>query len=713
MKIIKMENCYGIKNLNWFKKKNIKNALVYAPNGTFKSSFATAFSKWGEVCDRLNPDKKYTAEIEIEGRTYKNTDEFKNVIVYSSDVDCTEGLEDTIKELISSNVDQHSILKLKEEIGNHQKKVDGIFNKPKISKKNLELIGYNKEKYTANELIEYLTMIMDAKVITDLENTLSFTKQFPKYYDIFDEEDFQEALNLYQDKVNKKIQSDFFDEAFDEVQAEKLLKQIKSSFFLSKDKSRIIKIKDIEYTDDKELENFFNSKLEEILEDENVKVKYQAVVKILGKKSSELLNSFKKYPKVLMNLPKGKNQIIYSYIKKSCEISNEDINNAIRDLNRIKNEIEKIYERAAENKSLFEKITEEYISAFDPIFEIKIEDKKSVLIGKKKLEIVFRHKRDEDENSKKSHQEIESCLSSGQKSILRILDFMFKYEQMKQKYKEKKFLVILDDIVETFDYRNRNGFLMYIDKMIEDKSCELIIMTHNFEFFQRVKRYLGKDGIIVGVGCSNFGEVTVEVNRAISIDVSRYISNIKDVKHLLAAIPFVREVSSIMSTDKNAKIVSKGLTKALHFKEGTDNILVKDIIEYYSKMNIKVNEISEEERNEKYLIKLEEISQVIKGDKYYYLPDKIILSIASRVFLEKKYINEDFEMISGCEENQTKYLYNNYKTDKNENINKLMKKVLLYTSDFIHVNTFMYEPLVDIDPKELVELFSDIQKYTE
>ncbi len=76
-----LENCYGIKkldytannanNTNCFNFTKNKTCIIYAPNGTMKTSFANTFmvySKGGKTSnlDRINPSNKSTVEIKDE-----------------------------------------------------------------------------------------------------------------------------------------------------------------------------------------------------------------------------------------------------------------------------------------------------------------------------------------------------------------------------------------------------------------------------------------------------------------------------------------------------------------------------------------------------------------------------------------------------------------------------------------------------------------------
>ena len=60
-------------------------------------------------------------------------------------------------------------------------------------------------------------------------------------------------------------------------------------------------------------------------------------------------------------------------------------------------------------------------------------------------------------------------------------------------------------------------------------------------------------------------------------------------------------------------------------------------------------------------------------------------------------------------DNQTKNLILGYKQIATEDNAKLMSEVSIMTSENIHLNSFMYEPLLDMDIQELLNLYQRIK----
>ena len=99
------------------------------------------------------------------------------------------------------------------------------------------------------------------------------------------------------------------------------------------------------------------------------------------------------------------------------------------------------------------------------------------------------------------------------------------------------------------------------------------------------------------------------------------------------------------------------------------------------------------------------------------LENKIVLSIAIRLNAEKfmiELINDD-DFVKGISSNQTwellqkfEEIYNNEKK-----VLEVVKRVNLITPENIHINSFMYEPIIDMGDGELKKLYEETKKLKE
>lgn len=96
------------------------------------------------------------------------------------------------------------------------------------------------------------------------------------------------------------------------------------------------------------------------------------------------------------------------------------------------------------------------------------------------------------------------------------------------------------------------------------------------------------------------------------------------------------------------------------------------------------------------------------------LENKIVLSIAIRLKAEEYMIGKipDFKKIT-ITSNQTSQLLGHFKnTNSDKNTITVLERVNLMTPENIHVNAFMYEPLIDISVLHLIALYKKVNQLT-
>ena len=89
------------------------------------------------------------------------------------------------------------------------------------------------------------------------------------------------------------------------------------------------------------------------------------------------------------------------------------------------------------------------------------------------------------------------------------------------------------------------------------------------------------------------------------------------------------------------------------------------------------------------------------------LEDKIVLSIALRLKAELflKNILTSNGISLECSRNQTREWIKKALTHLNDKQIAMLEKINLITPESIHVNAFMYEPLIDVPNWQLIELY--------
>jgi len=110
------------------------------------------------------------------------------------------------------------------------------------------------------------------------------------------------------------------------------------------------------------------------------------------------------------------------------------------------------------------------------------------------------------------------------------------------------------------------------------------------------------------------------------------------------------------------------------------------------------------------------------------LENKILYAILIRLYAEQIMIREISLMnpsaVPELSQNQLGRLYRLFKNSLNtlpthlsggrarlENIQRILNKVCIMTPESIHFNSFMYEPIIDMDIVELQDLYSRLQDF--
>jgi hypothetical protein len=94
------------------------------------------------------------------------------------------------------------------------------------------------------------------------------------------------------------------------------------------------------------------------------------------------------------------------------------------------------------------------------------------------------------------------------------------------------------------------------------------------------------------------------------------------------------------------------------------------------------------------------------------LENKIVLAMATRIATERFMIRRiaDDAFIAGLTANQTQALIKKFKQKfpGEDDAIRVLDRVALMTPENIHVNAFMYEPIVDMSEEHLKRLYTEV-----
>ena len=373
-----------------------------------------------------------------------------------------------------------------------------------------------------------------------------------------------------------------------------------------------------------------------------------------------------------------------------------------------------------ENKTK-DNVLDIFKSRFTVPFNIEVPNMEDVVLNNELPEFKFEYRDLEtDEKVPIARKNLEKILSQGEKRALYLLNIINDLEAIKQQ--NKSVLIITDDIAESFDYKNKYAILEYIQDLASDENLNFIILTHNFDFFRTCSARM-REMINPRMVSREKGALKIENPRYVfknpfsEIKKGIYKNNDNDI---ITAIPFIRNLIEYANSMEDENY--KKLTSLLHIKKDTLNITVKDLENIFEKsvtFSEKLNFSNGREDEKVYDLIVKTAKNIVKsGESSIDLDGKIILSMAIRLLAERFMINEITVVDKSGnvleevykQNNQTGKLLGQYKklcSEQHDNI-LLMNKVSLMSSENIHINSFMFEPIIDMSIKSLVDLFGRV-----
>lgn len=711
---VEFENCYGIKKLSFNFEFQNKAFAIYAPNGVMKTSFAKSFydvSKNKQPQDLVFINRKSICDIQVDGNlinlnnilvidSYNPSFKSEKISTLLANKELKEEYEKVHKEIGKSKNDL--VKKLSESSGIATKKIeetiDDNFNS-NFYNTMLELKDELKKEINFKFLrqIQYKT-IFDAKVLNVISGN-EFIANIEDY------------IKAYDELIEK---SPYLRKNFDFSNADNIKKQLDTNNFFTTGHSVNLNdgVKKTEYLSAKELEDAINNEKKQLLSDEHLKEKFNSIENKLT--NSELRN----FRKCLIENQKliAELQDIKSLAKKMwiayLSQHEEYYNDFITKYQLGAEKIQKITQKAKTEKTDWENVVSIFNNRFSHLpFSAIIANKEDVILKGSVESLQFIFKDDSEEKIYNNQTEILNILSTGECRALYILNIIFEIEARKKEGSEN--ILIIDDIADSFDYKNKYAIIEYLKYISEYENFYMIILTHNFDFLRTLE---GRSVTIYKqclIAMKNNTEIELKNMEYIKNPfINNWKNNLKDPKKLLASIPFLRNIIEYTHGSTNKDYLT--LTSLLHKKSNTDNISIKDIKTIFNEY-IKGVEITGFDETCKVIdLLFYEANKCLTAADGINLENKIILSIAIRVKSEIFMIREiaDDNFVIDSSKNPMWKLLKKYQELYNNKLDEIaiLKRVNLITSENIHVNSFMYEPILDMGDWELRNLYSEVRK---
>jgi hypothetical protein len=408
----------------------------------------------------------------------------------------------------------------------------------------------------------------------------------------------------------------------------------------------------------------------------------------------------------LKNLGSLKQKIWISYLKDYKDL----YINILKEYRQGKDELNKIIEQANTEETQWRGVIDIFNKRFSVPFILTIKNQDDVILKRDVPAIAFVFK-DPDGETSVEKSNLLQALSSGEKKALYILNIIFEVQARKEDKQETLFIV--DDIADSFDYKNKYAIIQYLKEISEEPIFYQIILTHNFDFFRTVESRKVVDYPNCLFSYKTENEVKLEKASGIKNPfINDWKQNISNLKKLVASIPFVRNIIEYTRGEDDADY--KKLTSLLHWKYDSDSFLMSSLKEIFENTITGVN-FPTDNQTDKVIDKIfQEAESCLIASEGINFENKIVLSIAIRLKAEKFIVNKinDPSFVSSITSNQTIALFKKYKSKNPSEIKnlKILEQVNLMTPENIHLNSFMYEPILDMSDQHLRDLYKKTKK---
>ncbi len=713
---VDLKNCYGIKSLQYdFNFSTGNTFLLYAPNGAMKTSLAKVFkdiSQSKEPQDSVYPHRKTECNILDETLSCLNP---LHIFVVDSYDDTYRS--DRIATLLVNEELRKKYESIYKSIESSKVALLSAISEMSKTKKNTEqliLSAFKDESTDSSSLLEMLqddvksstsefTDILYNEVIND--NTEPFLKS-PGIHSL---------LCDYIDKYNEIVESSsyFRKGGFNHYNAATVSKNLNTNKYFSAKHTILLSDKTDskrEIKSQKEFDDIVKDETARILNNPELLEKFNEFDKKIMRNielrnfHQYLLNNMKILPE-LVDIDTFKKKLWISYI---CA-HNELYDKFLLILKEGKQQIESIVETARNQETLWREAVNTFKERFTVPFETEVSNQEEVILKDTSPSIVFRYV-DGDDCCQIGEGELLSVLSTGEQRALYLLNII--YEIKAREKEDFQTILILDDIADSFDYKNKFAIIEYLKEIKESNKFCILILTHNFDFFRTVQ-------IRLNINRENNCLMSLKTETQVSLVKAQYLHPFEYWKNnlhlnntmLVAAIPMLRNLIEY-TQGKNSSFYLK-LTSLLHQKTDSSSITLSELADIFNKTLSLTLSLG---TGTVFPLIFQEAEKCLTAPECINLENKVVLSIAIRLNAEAEMILRinDTEKTGHIEGNQTLELFNLYKERFSSDTSdvELLEQVVMMTPEPIHLNSFMYEPLIDLSDHHLKNLYNRVKAFT-
>lgn len=247
--------------------------------------------------------------------------------------------------------------------------------------------------------------------------------------------------------------------------------------------------------------------------------------------------------------------------------------------------------------------------------------------------------------------------------------------------------------------------------MRTDEGFHLVILTHNYDFYRTVRGRLGIFGENKLLSNRLNGALQLIPDSLSDNPFAGWKQNLTDPVVLVASVPFVRNLAEYVGNEATFG----QLTSLLRIKDQTKTVTVADLYTMYQSV-LAEGTFSDFSGLGGTVFDL--LMTACDGicaieDDDLSLEQKIALSVGIRLVAEEVLIGKinEPDYVAQLGKNQTGKLIRKYEKSEScdEVVLRAVKRVALMTPENIHLNSFMFEPILDMSGHHLKSLFGEVK----
>ena len=719
---IDWKNCYGIKEFchefQFTPGKQIH--LVYAPNGSMKTSFAKTMrylsgQSKDKPCDKLHDKDESSFILKVDDLDVPKENIF--VVNGDDDIDSSKSFVNFLASSELKDIYDSIYQQLSEKKDSLMSKLKSASSSSDCEK---EILGAFKQNDndTIFSILEYLNSMVK----------IGLPKFKFRYNDIFDVkenvkkfiESNKDNLNVYIENYNQLLEnSKLFrtvaGHTFGTYHVTQLQQYVSDGSFFGVN-HKIVLQDDTELSSEKELQDLVENEQQRILNDKDLKKAFDKITKAIDKNVElrgfkSVLNEHPDWIPEIINYEEFRKKVWLGYLS----------DNEIRPLfdayiqvyNENKKALQEVLEKASSQQERWKQIIDLYNTRFHVPIKVDITNQKDIILKQEAAKLQFSYVEPSNTETAVGKDVLEKILSRGEKRAFIILQFLFEMEARKTMGHDS--IIIMDDIADSFDYQNKYAIVEYIKDIAVDGSNKfyILVLTHNYDFYRTLSSRLSLPQSNMWMA-ERLAKGKVIINQGQykgNVYTNAFINHDDNNKIFISMIPFVRNLIEYTKGEDDDDYIT--LTECLHQKTNTRDITVTqlvDIMVNYTQGKGMKHPKTTDKIYDLIMQTADSISTEANPNEVL-IENKVCLSIAIR-HLAENYMHDKMIAAGKSEEdlfvtgNQTgKWTGKFKKTCPKDTNYSIIERVNMMTPELIHLNSFMFEPLIDMSLYHLIQLY--------